>query len=118
MGTVEISSNSSTALPNMEDIIMLALPKRLMERAKKKSGNTPRYSGNDIDRYQIMPNTSATIEAGEEKSRKLNHQRKMLRRKMELYRVPLQQLKLNYSVSTTNKKVYTEEEDRFLACHA
>ncbi|KAL8756512.1 MAG: hypothetical protein Q9199_002876 [Rusavskia elegans] len=56
----------------------------------------------------------ATIEAGEEKSRKLNHQRKMLRKKMELYRVPLQQLKLNYSVSTTNKKVYTEEEDRFL----
>ncbi|KAL8803252.1 MAG: hypothetical protein Q9182_003283 [Xanthomendoza sp. 2 TL-2023] len=54
------------------------------------------------------------IEAGEEKSRKLNHQRKMLRRKMEQYRVPLQQLKLNYSVSTTNKKVYTEEEDRFL----
>ena len=31
-----------------------------------------------------------------------------------MYRVPLQQLKLNYSVSTTNKKVYTEEEDRFL----
>lgn len=56
----------------------------------------------------------ATIEAGEEKSRKLNHQRKMLKRKMMMYRVPLQQLKLNYSVSTTNKKVYTEEEDRFL----
>ncbi|KAL8782588.1 MAG: hypothetical protein Q9213_005266 [Squamulea squamosa] len=56
----------------------------------------------------------ATIEAGEEKARKLNHQRMMLRRKMEMYRVPLQQLKLNYSVSTTNKKVYTEEEDRFL----
>ena len=31
-----------------------------------------------------------------------------------MYRVPLQQLKLNYTVSTTNKKVYTEEEDRFL----
>ena len=56
----------------------------------------------------------ATIEAGEEKTRKMNHQRKMLKRKMEQYRVPLQQLKLNYSVSTTNKKVYTEEEDRFL----
>ena len=55
-----------------------------------------------------------TIEAGEEKARKLNHQRRMLKRKMEMYRVPLQQLKLNYSVSTTNKKVYTEEEDRFL----
>lgn len=56
----------------------------------------------------------ANIEAGEEKTRKLNHQRKMLKRKMDMYRVPLQQLKLNYSVSTTNKKVYTEEEDRFL----
>ena len=56
----------------------------------------------------------ATIEAGEEKARKMNHQRKMLKKKMDQYRVPLQQLKLNYSVSTTNKKVYTEEEDRFL----
>ena len=68
-------------------------------------------------RYRQIPDHAkyiSTIEAGEEKSRKLNHQRKMLRRKMELYRVPLQQLKLNYSVSTTNKKVYTEEEDRFL----
>ncbi len=63
---------------------------------------------------QDFPKYIATIEAGEEKSRKLNHQRKMLRRKMEMYRVPLQQLKLNYSVSTTNKKIYTEEEDRFL----
>jgi len=61
-----------------------------------------------------FPKYIATIEAGEEKARKLNHQRKMLRKKMEMYRVPLQQLKLNYSVSTTNKKVYTEEEDRFL----
>jgi len=31
-----------------------------------------------------------------------------------MYRVPLQQLKIMYTVSTTNKKVYTEEEDRFL----
>lgn len=54
------------------------------------------------------------IEVGEEKTRKIEHQRKMLKRKMAQYRVPLQQLKINYSVSTTNKKVYTEEEDRFL----
>ncbi|KAJ9603532.1 chromatin remodeling complex Adenosinetriphosphatase [Cladophialophora chaetospira] len=54
------------------------------------------------------------IEAGEERLRKTERQRKMLRRKMEMYRVPLQQLKINYTVSTTNKKVYTEEEDRFL----
>ncbi len=54
------------------------------------------------------------IEDGEERMRKIEHQRKMLRKKMTQYRVPLQQLKINYSVSTTNKKVYTEEEDRFL----
>lgn len=55
-----------------------------------------------------------TIELGEEKLRKMNYQRKMLRKKMEMYRVPLQQMKINYTVATTNKKVYTEEEDRFL----
>ncbi|KAK2806796.1 hypothetical protein FQN50_005658 [Emmonsiellopsis sp. PD_5] len=60
------------------------------------------------------PKHIRVIELGEEKMRKMNHQRKMLRKKMEMYRVPLQQLKVNYTVSTTNKKVYTEEEDRFL----
>ncbi|KAI0179302.1 SWI/SNF family of DNA-dependent ATPase [Hypoxylon sp. FL1284] len=54
------------------------------------------------------------IETGEERMRKTEHQRKMLRKKMQQYRVPLQQMKISYSVSTTNKKVYTEEEDRFL----
>ena len=60
------------------------------------------------------PKHLATIETGEKKTRTIENQRKLLRKKMEMYRVPLQQLKLNYSVSTTNKKVYTEEEDRFL----
>ncbi|OAA79700.1 chromatin remodelling complex ATPase chain ISW1 [Akanthomyces lecanii RCEF 1005] len=54
------------------------------------------------------------IEDGEERTRRIEQQRKLLRKKMQQYRVPLQQLKINYSVSTTNKKVYTEEEDRFL----
>lgn len=54
------------------------------------------------------------VEDGEERMRKIEHQRKMLRKKLSQVRVPLQQLKINYSVSTTNKKVYTEEEDRFL----
>ncbi|KAL2819530.1 SNF2 family N-terminal domain-containing protein [Aspergillus granulosus] len=63
---------------------------------------------------QDYPKYLKVIDLGEEKLRKMGHQRKMLRRKMEMYRVPLQQLKINYTVSTTNKKVYTEEEDRFL----
>ncbi|KAF2403869.1 hypothetical protein EJ06DRAFT_488799 [Trichodelitschia bisporula] len=54
------------------------------------------------------------IEEGEERTRKIEQQRKLLRSKLLQYRVPLQQMKINYSVSTTNKKVYTEEEDRFL----
>ncbi|KAH6690497.1 SNF2 family domain-containing protein [Plectosphaerella plurivora] len=54
------------------------------------------------------------IEDGEERHRKIDQQRKYLAKKMAQYRVPLHQLKINYSVSTTNKKVYTEEEDRFL----
>ncbi|KAL1978727.1 hypothetical protein VTN31DRAFT_1586 [Thermomyces dupontii] len=63
---------------------------------------------------QDYPKYIRIIEQGEEKLRKLNYQRKMLRKKLSMYRVPLQQLKINYNVSTTNKKVYTEEEDRFL----
>ncbi|KAI9172381.1 ISWI chromatin-remodeling complex ATPase ISW2 [Paramyrothecium foliicola] len=54
------------------------------------------------------------IEDGEDRTRRIELQRKLLRKKMQQYRVPLQQLKINYSVSTTNKKVYNEEEDRFL----
>ena len=34
--------------------------------------------------------------------------------KMSQYKVPQSQMKIVYSVSTTNKKVYTEEEDRFI----
>jgi SWI/SNF-related matrix-associated actin-dependent regulator of chromatin subfamily A member 5 len=54
------------------------------------------------------------VEDGEDRTKRIEHQRKLLKKKMSQYRVPLQQLKINYSVSTTNKKVYTEEEDRFL----
>ncbi|KAI5798075.1 SNF2 family N-terminal domain-containing protein [Pyronema domesticum] len=68
-------------------------------------------------RYKEMPNWEKyihQIEAGEEKAAKISQQKKMLKKKLEMYKVPLQQMKLNYSVSTTNKKIYTEEEDRFL----
>lgn len=55
-----------------------------------------------------------SIEEGEERTAKTVKQAKLLKKKIGMYRVPLQQLKINYTVSTTNKKVYTEEEDRFL----
>lgn len=55
-----------------------------------------------------------SIDAGEERRKTNDRNRKLIRKKMEMYRVPLQQMKIHYTVSTTNKKVYTEEEDRFL----
>ncbi|KAK3112541.1 chromatin remodeling complex Adenosinetriphosphatase [Teratosphaeriaceae sp. CCFEE 6253] len=68
-------------------------------------------------RYKEIGNYDKHIHAiteGEQRSKRVIEQRDMLRKKMKMYRVPLQQLKLSYTVSTTNKKVYTEEEDRFL----
>ncbi|KAF2211710.1 hypothetical protein CERZMDRAFT_42515 [Cercospora zeae-maydis SCOH1-5] len=56
----------------------------------------------------------SAIKEGEQRAARVIEQREMLKKKLAMYRVPLQQLKLNYTVSTTNKKVYTEEEDRFL----
>ncbi|EME46555.1 hypothetical protein DOTSEDRAFT_70536 [Dothistroma septosporum NZE10] len=56
----------------------------------------------------------SAIKEGEQRAQRVIEQREMLKKKLAMYRVPLQQLKLNYTVSTTNKKVYTEEEDRFL----
>ncbi|EJT80191.1 ISWI chromatin-remodeling complex ATPase ISW2 [Gaeumannomyces tritici R3-111a-1] len=87
------------------------------EVGSKTAAEIKAYSKVFWQRYTELadyPKAIKTIEDGEEKLRKIEHQRKMLRKKMGQYRVPLQQLKINYSVSTTNKKVYTEEEDRFL----
>ncbi|KAG9845103.1 chromatin remodelling complex ATPase chain ISW1, partial [Aureobasidium melanogenum] len=68
-------------------------------------------------RYKEIANWEKHIDSineGEERRAKVVQHGKLLRQKMGMYRVPLQQLKINYTVSTTNKKVYTEEEDRFL----
>jgi SWI/SNF-related matrix-associated actin-dependent regulator of chromatin subfamily A member 5 len=54
------------------------------------------------------------IEEGEARTRKTEEQKRLLAIKLKQYRNPLQQMKINYTVSTTNKKVYSEEEDRFL----
>ena len=55
-----------------------------------------------------------TIEDGEAKLAKIETQKRLLKKKMKQVRNPLYQLRIEYSVSTTNKKVYTVEEDRFL----
>ncbi|KAF2767394.1 SWI/SNF chromatin remodeling complex component [Teratosphaeria nubilosa] len=68
-------------------------------------------------RYKEINNWEKHISAikeGEDRRARVIEQRELLRKKLKMYRVPLQQMKLSYTVSTTNKKVYTEEEDRFL----
>ena len=68
-------------------------------------------------RYREIGNWERHIQAikdGEQRAQRTIEQAELLKKKLRMYRVPLQQLKLSYTVSTTNKKVYTEEEDRFL----
>lgn len=53
------------------------------------------------------------IEAGEERIRKTQHQQALLKKKVEMYKTPLVQLTFQGGVGT-GKKLYTDEEDRFL----
>ncbi|KAF2223927.1 chromatin remodelling complex ATPase chain ISW1 [Elsinoe ampelina] len=88
-----------------------------IEVDSKEPGEIREYALVFWKRYKEIANWEkhiASIEEGEERAAKVVKQARLLRKKVGMYRVPLQQLKINYTVSTTNKKVYTEEEDRFL----
>lgn len=65
----------------------------------------------DLDNWQKHLNV---IEEGEARVRQSEEKKVLLAKKIGMYRMPLQQMVIKYTVSTTNKKVYTEEEDRFL----
>ena len=54
------------------------------------------------------------IEQGEDKIRKIKIQKESLRRKLAQYRYPLQELTLKFPPTTTLKRVFSEDEDRFL----
>lgn len=88
-----------------------------LEVDSKEPDEIKKYSKVFWKRYKEISNWEKhiqSIEEGEERQAKIVKQGQLLKQKMGMYRVPLQQLKINYTVSTTNKKVYTEEEDRFL----
>lgn len=65
----------------------------------------------EIDGYEKLINQ---IEQGEEKIARIKIQKESLRRKISLYRYPLQELVLKYPPAATNKRTFTDEEDRFL----
>ena len=64
-----------------------------------------------LDNWQKHLNV---IEEGELRVRQSEQKKELLKKKVGMYRMPLQQMVIKYTVSTTNKKIYTEEEDRFL----
>ncbi|KAF2020938.1 hypothetical protein BU24DRAFT_361508 [Aaosphaeria arxii CBS 175.79] len=64
-----------------------------------------------LDNWQKHLNV---IEEGEARVRLAEEKKRLLAKKIGQYRMPLQNMTIKYTVSTTNKKVYTEEEDRFL----
>jgi SWI/SNF-related matrix-associated actin-dependent regulator of chromatin subfamily A member 5 len=68
-------------------------------------------------KYKTLDNWQkhiGVIEDGEMRVRQSEQRKELLKKKIGMYRMPLQQMVIKYTVSTTNKKVYTEEEDRFL----
>jgi SWI/SNF-related matrix-associated actin-dependent regulator of chromatin subfamily A member 5 len=68
-------------------------------------------------KYKVLDNWQKhlnVIEEGESRVRQSEEKKRLLAKKIGMYRMPLQQMVIKYTVSTTNKKVYTEEEDKFL----
>ncbi|RMZ74437.1 chromatin remodelling complex atpase chain isw1 [Pyrenophora seminiperda CCB06] len=68
-------------------------------------------------KYKTLDNWQkhlGVIEEGELRVRQSEEKKRLIGKKISMYRMPLQQMQIKYTVSTTNKKVYTEEEDKFL----
>lgn len=65
----------------------------------------------EIEGYEKYINQ---IEIGEEKVARIKLQKESLRRKISSYRYPLQELELKYPPAATNKRTFTDDEDRFL----
>lgn len=65
----------------------------------------------EIDGYERY---ISQIESGEEKSRKISKQKEYLKQKVESYVAPMQQLQLLVPPGSHGRRVYTEEEDRYL----
>lgn len=68
-------------------------------------------------KYKTLDNWQkhyGVIEEGELRVKQSEEKKRLIAKKVGMYRIPLQQMVIKYTVSTTNKKVYTEEEDKFL----
>ncbi|EDU41704.1 ISWI chromatin-remodeling complex ATPase ISW2 [Pyrenophora tritici-repentis Pt-1C-BFP] len=82
---------------------------RMQRRLKRTQGVWKKYK--TLDNWQKH---LGVIEEGELRVRQSEEKKRLIAKKISMYRMPLQQMQIKYTVSTTNKKVYTEEEDKFL----
>jgi SWI/SNF-related matrix-associated actin-dependent regulator of chromatin subfamily A member 5 len=78
---------------------------------KNYAGIAQEVDGKDVDNW---PKHYAVITEGENRVQQSAEKVRLIEKKVRMYRMPLQQMQIKYTVSTTNKKVYTEDEDRFL----
>lgn len=82
----------------------------------KSAEDIERYSKVFWERYKEVDGHEryiAQIEAGEERMRKLQHQQKLLRQKIERYKVPQSEMIITYPANNS-KKIYSTDEDRFI----
>lgn len=68
----------------------------------------------NYDQIEGFEKNLSTIEQGEEKIRKAKIQKESLRIKLSQYSNPLTELTLKYPPTTTTKRVFSDEEDRYL----
>lgn len=113
-GTAETSNNSLTAVQSLAEKAYGAIAEEMDNKTAEEIREYAEVFWERIEELENYTKILNTIEAGEEKNRKTQKMQALLRKKIEMYKVPITQMKIHYTVSTTNKKVYTEEEDRFL----
>lgn len=86
------------------------------EFEKKTAEDIERYSKVFWERYKEIEGHEryiAQIDVGEERIRKLQHQQKLLRQKIESYKVPQSEMQIVYPANNS-KKIYSTDEDRFI----
>lgn len=90
------------------------------EMGGKSSREVERYAKVFWEHYKEIDGWErylAQIDAGEERLRKLVHQQKLLRQKIEQYNVPQAEMTITYPANNS-KKTYSVDEDRFILLSA
>lgn len=86
------------------------------EFESKSIDDIEKYSKIFWERYKEVDGWErylSQVEQGEERLKKLQHQQQLLKQKIANYKAPMSQMHITFPVGSA-RKLYTEEEDRFL----